>query len=228
MKKYAKKIGALSAAAALSLSMAVPASAAGYTVQRGDSPTASSDPPRQGPNISDPFIPLPAWEGVLQFLGFGGGSGKIPLDNSALVGYNVLSQSVHYDTKRRAAVEIIISSNTGKPIYEQITSQIKAMIMSGELQTGDPIPSMRALAKSIHVSVITVQKAYEDLQRDGFIETTVGRGSFVSAQNKDFYQEEQQRQAEEHLQAAAEIARTSGIPLATLIDVLTMFYQEEE
>ena len=100
-------------------------------------------------------------------------------------------------------MEIIISSNTGKPIYEQITSQI-------------------------HVSVITVQKAYEDLQRDGFIETTVGRGSFVSAQNKDFYQEEQQRQAEEHLQAAAEIARTSGIPLATLIDVLTMFYQEEE
>lgn len=164
----------------------------------------------------------------MQFLGFGGGSGKIPLDKSALVDYNVLSQSVHYDTKRRAAVEIIISSNTGKPIYEQITSQIKAMIMSGELQTGDPIPSMRAMAKSIHVSVITVQKAYEDLQRDGFIETTVGRGSFVSAQNKDFYQEEQQRQAEEHLQAAAEIARTSGIPLATLIDVLTMFYQEEE
>ena len=92
-------------------------------------------------------------------------------------------------------MEIIISSNTSKPIYEQITSQIKAMIMSDELQTGDPIPSMRALAKSIHVSVITVQKAYEDLQRDGFIETTVGRGSFVSAQNKDFYQEEQQRLA---------------------------------
>ncbi len=133
-----------------------------------------------------------------------------------------------YNTaQRRAAVEIIISSNTGKPIYEQITSQIKAKIMSGELKTGDPIPSMRALAKSIHVSVITVQKAYEDLQRDGFIETTVGRGSFVSAQNKDFYQEEQQRQAEEHLQAAAEIARTSGIPLAALIDVLTMFYKEE-
>ena len=102
-------------------------------------------------------------------------------------------------------MEIIISSNTSKPIYEQITSQIKAMIMSGELKTGDPIPSMRALAKSIHVSVITVQKAYEDLQRDGFIETTVGRGSFVSAQNKDFYQEEQQRLAEEHLQEAADI-----------------------
>jgi GntR family transcriptional regulator len=125
-------------------------------------------------------------------------------------------------------VEIIISSNTSKPIYEQITSQIKAMIMSGELQTGDPIPSMRALAKSIHVSVITVQRAYEDLQRDGFIETTVGRGSFVSAQNKDFFKEEQQRKAEEHLQEAAEIGRASGIPLEKLAQLLERFYQEGE
>lgn len=125
-------------------------------------------------------------------------------------------------------MEIIISSNTSKPIYEQITSQIKALIMSGELQTGDPIPSMRALAKSIHVSVITVQKAYEDLQRDGFIETTVGRGSFVSAQNKDFFQEEQQRKAEEHLEEASDIARTSGITLEKLIELLRIFYKEEE
>ena len=109
-------------------------------------------------------------------------------------------------------MEIIISSNTSKPIYEQITSQIKASIMSGELQTGDPIPSMRALAKSIHVSVIT----------------TVGRGSFVSAQNKDFYQEEQQRLVEEHLQEAADIGRTSGISLEKLIELLSLFYQEEE
>ena len=123
-------------------------------------------------------------------------------------------------------MEIIISSNTSKPIYEQITSQMKAMIMSGELQTGDPIPSMRALAKSLHISVITVQKAYEDLHRDGFIETTVGRGSFVSAQNKDFFQEEQQRRAEEHLQEAADIARSGGIPLSKLVEILTMFYKE--
>ena len=124
-------------------------------------------------------------------------------------------------------MEIIISNNASKPIYEQITSQIKAMIMSGELQAGDAIPSMRALAKSIHVSVITVQKAYEDLHRDGFIETTVGRGSFVSAQNKDFFQEEQQRRAEEHLQEAADIARSGGIPLSKLVEILTMFYKEE-
>ena len=107
-------------------------------------------------------------------------------------------------------MEIIISNNANKPIYEQITSQIKAMIMSGELQSGDAIPSMRALAKSIHVSVITVQKAYEDLQRDGFIETTVGRGSFVSAQ------------------AAAEIGRTSNISLEKLTELLALFYQEDE
>ncbi|MDE5738065.1 MAG: GntR family transcriptional regulator [Oscillospiraceae bacterium] len=125
-------------------------------------------------------------------------------------------------------MEIIISSNTNVPIYEQITSQIKAMVMSGQLQQGDAIPSMRGLAKSLHISVITVQRAYEDLQRDGFIETTVGRGSFISANGKQFYQEERQRQAEEHLLKATEIARTSNISLEKLIELLTMFYEEEE
>lgn len=125
-------------------------------------------------------------------------------------------------------MEIIISNNADKPIYEQITSQMKEMIMSGELQEGDSIPSMRALAKSIRVSVITVQKAYEDLQRDGFIETIVGRGSFVAMVNKDLYQEEQQRRAEEHLQKAAEIARMSNISLAKLTELLTLFYEEDE
>ena len=125
-------------------------------------------------------------------------------------------------------MDIVISNNAGKPIYEQITTQIKAMIISGELKAGDAIPSMRALAKSIHVSVITVQRAYEELQRDGFIETTVGRGSFVSAQNKEFYQEEQQRIAEEHLQIAAEIGRTNRISLEKLKELLALFYLEDE
>lgn len=125
-------------------------------------------------------------------------------------------------------MDIIISNNANKPIYEQITTQIKAMIMSGKLQQGEAIPSMRSLAKSIHVSVITVQKAYEDLQRDGFIETTVGRGSFVSAQNKEFYQEEQQRIAEEHLQIAAEIGRGNNISLEKLTELLSLFYLEDE
>ncbi|MEK3714861.1 MULTISPECIES: GntR family transcriptional regulator [unclassified Paenibacillus] len=123
-------------------------------------------------------------------------------------------------------MEIIISSNRNKPIYEQITSQIKGKIMSGELQAGDPIPSMRALAKSIQVSVITVQKAYEDLQRDGFIETTVGKGSFVSAVSQALFQEEQQKQVEEHLIAAAELARAGGIKLEKMVEMLTIYYKE--
>ncbi len=124
-------------------------------------------------------------------------------------------------------MEIIISTNAGKPIYEQITSQIKAQIMEGKLRTGEAIPSMRALAKALHISVITVQKAYEDLQRDGFIETIVGRGSFVSARNKDFYQEEQQRRIEAHLEQAADIARSSGVTLDKLKELITLFYQED-
>ena len=125
-------------------------------------------------------------------------------------------------------MQIIISNNADKPIYEQITSQIKAMIMNGELQAGDTIPSVRALAKSLHVSVITVRKAYEELQRDGFIDTAVGRGSFVAERNREFYMEEQQRLAEEHLRQAAEIGRVYHIPLETLKDILTIFYTEEE
>ncbi|MCI8327265.1 MAG: GntR family transcriptional regulator [Lachnospiraceae bacterium] len=125
-------------------------------------------------------------------------------------------------------MEIIISSNTNKPIYEQITEQIKAMVMNGELQHGEPIPSMRALAKSLHISVITVQRAYEDLQRDGFIETTVGKGSFISANSKEFYQEEQQKAIEEHLLQAADIARRCGIQMEKLIELIKIFYQEDE
>lgn len=124
-------------------------------------------------------------------------------------------------------MELIISSNSNKPIYEQITTQVKAMVMSGELSHGYAMPSMRALAKSLHISVITVQKAYEDLQRDGFMETTVGRGSFISADSTNFFQEEQQRLAEEHLQEAATIAHNSSISLNKLIELLTIFYQED-
>ena len=124
-------------------------------------------------------------------------------------------------------MEIIIRSNTSKPIYEQITSQVKQMIMSGELKPGQSIPSMRALAKSLHISVITVQRAYEDLQKDGFIETTVGRGSFVSAGNKDFIREEKLRELEGHLLKAAELGRENGISLEKLAELLDLFYKEE-
>lgn len=90
-------------------------------------------------------------------------------------------------------MEIVVSNKTSRPLYEQISTQVKAQIMSGELKAGEPLPSIRSLAKSLQISVLTVQKAYDLLQADGFIETTAGKGCFVSAQNQDFYLEEQQK-----------------------------------
>ena len=109
-------------------------------------------------------------------------------------------------------MNIIISNNRDKPIYEQIISQVKNMIMSGELNAGENLPSMRALAKSIHVSVITVQRAYEELQRDGFIETEIGRGTYVLARNKEFYKEQQQKRIEEYMQLAIDAAKENAKP----------------
>lgn len=99
--------------------------------------------------------------------------------------------------------------------------------MSGELIAGEPIPSMRALAKSLQISVLTVQKAYETLQSEGFIETTAGKGCYVSAQNQDFYLEEQQKKIEEKFVEAIELARSSGIKLDKLINLLTLLYEED-
>ena len=98
--------------------------------------------------------------------------------------------------------------------------------MDGTLAAGDALPSMRTLAKDLHLSVITVQRAYEDLTRDGFIETVSGKGSFVAAQNREFIQEEQLRIAEELLQKAAEIGRTHGISYERLSSILQLFYEE--
>ncbi len=125
-------------------------------------------------------------------------------------------------------VEILIAANTGQPIYEQITNQIKAKIMEGEIKSGDSLPSMRALAKMLHISVITVQRAYEDLQRDGFIETTIGRGTVVAMIDKAILQEEAQRQIEESLENAVEIAKRSAISLDVLQSILKLFYERNE
>ena len=125
-------------------------------------------------------------------------------------------------------MNIIISNNRDKPIYEQIISQVKNMIMSGELNAGENLPSMRALAKSIHVSVITVQRAYEELQRDGFIETEIGRRTYVLARNKEFYKEQQQKKMEEYLQLAIEVAKENAIPLEKVTEILKILYLEDE
>ena len=124
-------------------------------------------------------------------------------------------------------MEIVVSNKTSRPLYEQIATQIKTQIMSGDLKAGEALPSIRALAKSLHISVLTVQKAYDLLQTDGFIETRAGKGCYVSVQNQDFYLEEQQKKIEEHFSEAIEIARTSGISLDKLVDLLTLLYEEE-
>ena len=100
------------------------------------------------------------------------------------------------------------------------------MIMDGTLSAGETLPSMRALAKDLHISVITVQRAYEDLTRDGFIETVSGKGSFVAAQNRQFIQEEQLRIAEGLLEKVAEIGRSHGIEYQQMANILKLFYEE--
>ena len=124
-------------------------------------------------------------------------------------------------------MDIIINSNSNAPIYEQITNQIKSMVMNGELKAGDSIPSMRSLAKSLHISVITVQRAYGDLQRDGFIEMTVGRGSYIAAQNIDFIKEENFRLIEGLLKKAVAIGKANDIKIEQLIKTILLFYEEE-
>ncbi|HJC09605.1 MAG TPA: GntR family transcriptional regulator [Candidatus Blautia ornithocaccae] len=124
-------------------------------------------------------------------------------------------------------MELFINNHGSKPIYEQISDQIKALIMSGELKSGEGIPSIRSMAKSLHISVLTVQKAYDKLQEEGFIETTAGKGCFVSAQNQDFYLEEQQKKIEELFNQAIEIARSTGIKLDKLTGLLELLYEEE-
>ena len=123
-------------------------------------------------------------------------------------------------------MEILLSNSSDEPIYEQITSQIKAMIMKGTLKSGDALPSMRKLAKELLVSVITAQRAYEELQRDGFIDTVAGKGTFVAARNREFIREENLRIIEQRLEQAAKLARENDLSLEELIKLLTLFYEE--
>ena len=124
-------------------------------------------------------------------------------------------------------MDIIISNASDLPIYEQISSQIKALIMNGTLKEGELLPSIRVIAKELKVSVITTKRAYADLERDGFIEVVQGRGSFVSSPNLDFIREEQLRNAEMHLKKAVEIAQVGNISLKELMEMLTLIYEGE-
>ena len=122
-------------------------------------------------------------------------------------------------------MNIIISNSSNKPIYEQITDQIRQMIMNGELRPGEPLPSMRFLAKELRISVITTKRAYEELERDGFICTQVGKGSFVADSNQEIVREAQLREIENLLEAAVEKSRYCGLSLEELKELLTMIYE---
>lgn len=152
----------------------------------------------------------------------------ILIDKCCVQYYTVLINKIRQSTEWGETLEIIVSNKLSRPLYEQIAVQIKTAIMGGELKSGEAIPSVRSLAKSLHISVLTVQKAYATLQEEGFIETTAGKGCYVSVQNQDFYLEEQQKKIEEYFINAIEIARISGIPFEKLIDLLTLLYQEDD
>lgn len=107
-------------------------------------------------------------------------------------------------------MNVIVSNASDKPIYEQIYSQIKGAILRGEAKEGDALPSIRALAKELRISVITTKRAFDDLERDGFICSVQGKGSFVAARNKDLIREEHLKQAEEKFAEGVELARTGG------------------
>lgn len=124
-------------------------------------------------------------------------------------------------------MQIFISNNSKEPIYEQISKQIKTMILSGELSQGEPIPSIRKLAKELQVSVITTKRAYEELEREGFIYSIVGKGSYISEQNQELIKEKRLKTIEDKLVDAIENCKAIGITLPELIEMVTLMFEED-
>ncbi len=124
-------------------------------------------------------------------------------------------------------MDIIIRNTGDAPIYDQITRQVKGLILRGELCEGEALPSMRLLAKELRISVITTKRAYEELEREGFITTVPGKGCFVAPQNPELVKESALRQAEEHLAKAVDVARTGGVTLEELTETLNILYGGE-
>lgn len=123
-------------------------------------------------------------------------------------------------------MNIIISNSTGTPIYEQIYSQIKALILSSSLKEGEPLPSMRALAQDLRISVITTKRAYEMLEADGLIESYTGKGSFVAAKNPELLKEHNLKEIEAHIEKAVFLAKQSGIDQKELEEIMEVYYNE--
>ena len=125
-------------------------------------------------------------------------------------------------------MDIILTNPAGQPIYDQIVSQVKAQILSGKLKEGDALPSLRALAKDLRISVITTKRAYEELEREGFIVSLTGKGSFVAGANTELIREEHLRRLEDHLREAVSLSHLCGLDLDGLTSILSMLYKEED
>lgn len=123
-------------------------------------------------------------------------------------------------------MEIYISNIGGEPIYGQITRQIRDKILTGELQEGDALPSIRLLAKELRISVITTKRAYEDLEREGYIYTQPGRGSFVAPGNPELRREEALKKTEDFLRQALDAARLGGITTAEIKEMLDLLLED--
>jgi GntR family transcriptional regulator len=125
-------------------------------------------------------------------------------------------------------MKIIISNSSPDPIYEQITRQIKSQILSGDLREGDSLPSIRKLAQELQISVITTKRAYEELEKEGFVDTVEGKGSFVAMQNKALLREKKMKVVEDKLAQAVDEARLLGITRTELEEMLGLLYRENK
>jgi GntR family transcriptional regulator len=123
-------------------------------------------------------------------------------------------------------MNIIISNSSGEPIYEQIVKQIKNLILTGELTEGDSLPSIRNLAQELRISVITTKRAYEELEKEGFVETVPGKGSYVAGQNKELLKEKRMRLIEEKLSQVVDESKLINLSLDELIEMLKILYEE--
>lgn len=123
-------------------------------------------------------------------------------------------------------MDILISNSCGRPIYQQIYNQIKTAILSGELREGDMLPSIRALAKDLRISVITTKRAYEELEQGGYIYTAAGKGCFVSQKSSGMVYEEHLKKIEEHMGEIARLAGSSGITEGQLIEMYRVLQEE--
>ena len=123
-------------------------------------------------------------------------------------------------------MDILLSNSSGKPIYQQIADQVKEQVCSGTLTAGEALPSMRLLAKELRISVITTKRAYEELERDGFLENVPGKGCFVAEPDLALFREQSLHLLEDHLAAAAELGRTCGLSEPELAELLRRKWEE--